>query len=85
MFHTNEHLTPASAHKTVQCGPGLSGATSMCSVCPDARLKFKQMQPFYVHADIFSVTFFFFLSVKQELLGEHSSVLLTLGIPNPVK
>lgn len=54
MFYTNEHLTPASAQKPVQRGPGLS----VCSVYPDARLKFKQMQRLYVHVDIFSVTFF---------------------------
>lgn len=27
----------------------------------------------------------FFFPIKQELSGKHSSVLLTLGIPNPVK
>lgn len=44
MFHSNEHLTPASGQKTDKRGPGLSGATLMCSVYRDARLKFKQMQ-----------------------------------------
>lgn len=79
MFPTKEHLTPASAQKSVHCGPGSSGATPVCSAYREA----KQMQRLYVRGDIFSITFF--PPIKQELLGKHSSVLLTIGIPNPVK
>lgn len=41
MFHSNEHLTPASGQKTLKGGRGLSGATLMGSVYRDARLKLK--------------------------------------------